>query len=67
MFIDMNPLFAIPDGISLPDDFGCNKNVRLTQDTTDMPLDIWKCHPEDTLTVSICMYINVGKHCLLFV
>ena len=60
----MNPLlFAIPDGISLPDDFGCNKNVRATQRTTDMSLDIWKCHLEDTFTVCLCMCINVGEHC----
>lgn len=63
----MKPLlFAIPDGISLPDVFGCNKNVRATQETTDMSLDIWKCHPEDTLIVCVCMYIKVGEHCLLF-
>ena len=65
MFIQVNPLlFAVPVGISLPDDFGCNENAIATQETTDMSLDIWKCHPEYTLTV--CMYINVGEPCLTF-
>lgn len=29
-------VFVVPDGISLPDEFGCNKNVRATQETTAM-------------------------------
>lgn len=29
-------VFVVPGGISFPDEFGRNKNVRATQETTDM-------------------------------
>lgn len=48
----MDPLlFVVPDGISLPDEFGCNKNVRATQETTDMSRCRWSGTFKRELTI----------------
>lgn len=52
----MNPLlFVVPDGIILPDEFGCNKNVRATQETTDMSCHRWS----DTFKREVAIFLLI--------
>lgn len=48
-------LFVVPDGISLPHEFGCNKNARATQETTDMSRHRWS----DTFKREVAIFLLI--------